>query len=288
MAVVNAVLTYLLTGETPHGMDYFAFRNGVVDEKGRAIRWLLPTYMKDLLAYYKDPTGTLLNKTHPLASLINDVAIKNQDYFGTEIHHPDDNVLARRWQDTKYVAKAFVPFWIRNAMKAHQQGSNIGATAASFIGVTPAPVKLIQTDAQKKIAEIMAKEMAGRTRTQEEADLAATKKSIYDLYRTDPAAARAQQQELVQSGQLTKGQEKWMEKNEKQPDAMIRWVQSSYTHPTDILKVYELATPSDREAIYTAARRRLESYKKTNRIKGQELLEKFDALDDNTQAEGQR
>ena len=59
------------------------------DEHGNDERFVLPTYAKDILAYARHPLETLGNKTHPLVSLMNDIFVKNKDYYGVEVRSRD-------------------------------------------------------------------------------------------------------------------------------------------------------------------------------------------------------
>lgn len=169
-AAVNAALTYAFTGTHPKGLDFFAFRDGNKDENGKETRLLLPTYAKDLLAYFNSPGQTLLNKTHPLISLVNEIS-QNKDYYGTEIRHPGDPVLKQAGEVAGYVAKSFVPFWLRGAQKVHESGGGLKEQALPFIGVMPAPRHITETSAERIARELIQRRMPS-TRTQEEADKA--------------------------------------------------------------------------------------------------------------------
>lgn len=150
-AVVNGMLTYAFTGEKPHGLDFWAFRDGGQDKDGNKTRLLIPTYMKDILAYYEEGPKALVSKGHPLISLVNDVAIKNQDYFGQEIRNPEDSYPQQAGEVSKYVLKAFIPFWIRGVQRQEEQGAGLGRQAASYFGVMPAPGYLIQDEPTKAL-----------------------------------------------------------------------------------------------------------------------------------------
>jgi hypothetical protein len=174
---INGALTYAFTGKKPEGVDWFAFRDGGHDEHGNPTRLVLPTYMKDILSYAKDAKTTLANKTHPLITLGMDLN-KNQDYYGTEIRHPDDSPLTQAGQVTKYVAKQFVPFWLRGAQKQADEGKGLGSQAAAFFGIMPAPRHMVQTEAEAEASRIMAGKRPVGGRTQEQANRADAKSQV--------------------------------------------------------------------------------------------------------------
>lgn len=153
MAAANGVLTYAFTGQTPKGMDFLAFRSGKKDKQGNDERFLLPSYVKDLIAYWQHPGQTLLNKTHPLISMVKDVA-QNRDYYGYEIRNPHDNMLAQSGQVAKYVVKQFEPFWIRGVQENVEQKSGAMERYAPLIGVMPGTANINRSAIQNRIAEL--------------------------------------------------------------------------------------------------------------------------------------
>lgn len=173
VGLANALATYLFTGDKPHGLDYLAFRSGGRDEHGNDERFILPTYMKDLLAYTKEPLTTLANKAHPLLSVFGDL-IRNKDYYGVKIRNEDDNALKQALDSGGYVAKAFEPFWVRGAKREQEREAGPLRTALPLIGIMPAPKKMVQTPAQR-LADEYAKEsipIGGRTQAQADASMA--------------------------------------------------------------------------------------------------------------------
>lgn len=181
VAATNAVLTYAFTGEQPKDIDYWAFRTGGEDEHGHPERFVLPTYMKDLLAYSKEPLTTIGNKAHPMLSLIHDLW-RNQDYYGVKIRNEDDSALKNAADSGKYFAKAFEPFWIRGARRERERGGSITKQAASFIGVMPAPKKMTQTKAEELADKYAHETIPIGGRTQEQADISKAKyKLVQDL-----------------------------------------------------------------------------------------------------------
>ncbi len=198
VGAVNGALTYAFTGQMPGGMDYFAFRTGHKDKDGNAERFLLPTYVKDLLAYAKQPLITLGHKSHPLLSVLNDV-IQNRDYYGYEVRDPSAPVTSQLGQVGKYVVKSYEPFWTRGARKTWQTSSGVTRLAAPYFGTMPAPAYITRTSIQNEISRLYHLRTGERTkpyaaREADAAKRAARDTSAMDVYmfkrlpKTDQAA----------------------------------------------------------------------------------------------------
>jgi hypothetical protein len=184
VATANAILTYAFTGQTPTGMDFMAFRTGRKDKDGNDERFLLPTYVKDLLAYAKQPIRTLAHKTSPLVSVATDV-LNNRDYYGYEIRNPNDNAVNQAGQVSKYVLKSFEPFWIQGAVKAGKAGVNPGRIAAPYVGVMPAPAYITRSAIQNEISELYHKRTGDRTKPYEAREADETKRAAHDASQMD-------------------------------------------------------------------------------------------------------
>ena len=171
VTTANGILTYAFTGQQPTGMDYFAFRTGQKDERGNDERFLLPSYVKDMLAYAKHPGDTLLNKSHPLVTMFSDIA-RNKDYYGTEIRARGEGIPAQAGQLAGYVVKGFEPFWIRGTRREVERKAGPGRTLAPLIGVMPAPRSVTETPAESLAHDLMKEQIPAGARTRAEAERA--------------------------------------------------------------------------------------------------------------------
>ena len=181
-AVINGVLTYLLSGKKPEGMDYWAFKTGTKDDSGKDERFMLPMYTKDLLAYWEAPGTTLSHKMHPALSIMSDL-YRNQDYYGVQIADPDANIAMRAAQKSKYVLKAFEPFWIRGAKKNAQAGDSLGKMALPLIGIMPAPSSITKSAAEKQASEINKARMPASPITEQEQERRIAKSQLVQQVR---------------------------------------------------------------------------------------------------------
>ena len=184
VGAVNGALTYAFTGQMPTGMDYLAFRTGRKDKDGNDERFLIPSYVKDLLAYAKQPGTTLLHKTHPLVSVLTDIS-NNKDYYGYEIRDPNANVAQQAGQAGMYVLKAFEPFWIQGVQRSTQAGATPGAVAAPYFGVMPAPAYITRSSIQNRISDLYHLRTGERTKPYEARQADQEKRSARDASKMD-------------------------------------------------------------------------------------------------------
>jgi len=221
--MTNGLLTYAFTGEKPHGMDWWAFRDGNTDKYGKPNRWLVPSYLKDIFAYKQAPVKTISHKTHPALGVITDIA-KNRDYYGTEIFNPDDNVLLRQIDKGKYMLKAFVPFWMRGTAKAAESEGGVvktlktkpGKLLAPLIGIMPATRAYTMTPFEKVAYESMKSRLPVGSRTKEQAEKSNLKRELERGLRQGDEDARKKIYEAVVQGKITTTDRKAIRKRAKE------------------------------------------------------------------------
>ena len=175
MGVANAIATYAFTGQQPTGLDYLAFRTGRKDKNGNNERFMFPSYVKDVLAYERQPGTTLLNKSHPMFSMLGDLA-RNREYMGYEIRDPNAPAATQAGQVGKYVLKNFEPFWLRGQAATMP----VGERASQFVGIMPAPSYINRSDIQNKIAALYHERTGDRLKPYSARDTDAAKKQAHD------------------------------------------------------------------------------------------------------------
>jgi len=250
---LGAIYNFLATGEKPRDVrDYYFPRTGSKDAAGREERVSLPSYWKDVYAFYKHPLTTIGHKVHPAVSAVIEM-LNNQDFYGTEIRHPGDPLIKQVYGLMNYVAGIFTPFSIRNAKqraKAAGEKSMFGPgqaskTVQSFVGVTPAPASIARTDAEEVAGDFLRRRVPGGAKTAEQAELHDTAKLIEQRYALGKmtslevmAAARA--------GGLTINQAHYIIREAKQP-YLVRSVKRLTLE--EALKVWDVAEPQERAQI---------------------------------------
>jgi hypothetical protein len=206
-AIAGAIYMYLKTGERPKTLeDYFFPKSGDTNPDGSDSRVSLPTYMKDVYAYGKDPIGTLKHKLNPLLSSISEM-LSNQDYFGTEIRNANDPVVKQIIDEGKFWIKQFKPFTATSAEKIAAQGGGTVEQAQNFFGITPAPSSITRSAIQNQIQQIYSLRFGGGVKTQAEAQQQQDKSAVRQLIRTgQKEEAKKQLSGLVKSKELTVNQ----------------------------------------------------------------------------------
>lgn len=160
-AEIGAILTYLATGKGPQEMmDYFYPPSGGDENERRAI----PGYMKDVIAAWHNPVETVLNKTAPLISTIQEL-VRNKDYYGGIIYDPErDKGPVQAYGD--YLLNQAAPFSARALNRMRDQGAPWQDQAMAFFGFQPAPKSI--TDPERGEAfEAKANAKAYRKRERE-------------------------------------------------------------------------------------------------------------------------
>lgn len=242
-AIANAALTVLFTGEPPQDWkDLLAFRTGKKDEKGNPERFMLPTYAKDVYAYAMQPGATLLHKSHPMLSLIGDLA-RNKDYYGVEIRHEGDNPIMQLAQAGKFTAKAFVPFWMKGAGKEIERGNGIMEIAAPLVGVMPAPASMNQTPAERLAHELTRARLPQGSKTAEEFERSQLAQHLTGLARRDQSQARSEIATALQERKINRLQAAHIMHNARLTPIQAAFKRLSYD---EALKVFEIADDKEK------------------------------------------
>ncbi len=201
VGVIGAIIYYLYHGKAPETLkDYYAIPTGQTKPDGTKERILLPSYMKDVLAYMIEPTQTVSNKVHPeIATLID--MLQNKDYFGTEIRNADDPFVKQLGDLFAYQAKQYVPFTITNIMQRQADGGSWKDYLQSFAGITPAPGYITRTPLQTQIYELYDSRFGGDTKSQEQTAVSKQKAAARAAYlEGDSAKANELLKDLVKNG----------------------------------------------------------------------------------------
>jgi hypothetical protein len=113
-------------------------------------------------------------------------------------------VAQQAGQAGKYVAKAFIPFWMRGVQKERERDGSFGALVAPLFGVMPAPRAFNQTSAENLSSELIRGHFQTRARTQEEADKGELKAKLGREMRLHPGEVPAEMKDAMQEGKLSR------------------------------------------------------------------------------------
>jgi hypothetical protein len=224
-----------MTGQPPQSLkDMFYPRTGRKNPDGSDERLSFPTYFKDEYALATHPVETAVNKLHPSWSVAMEL-IRNRDYYGTEIHNPDDPWSVQAKQVGSYFEHVPEPYAFSNEQRAAAAGGGTADKLLPFVGVTPAPADISRTDFQQFVAENGSRGYAGFTRSPEQAQTSQKKKAAEDALRTgrDPDYTGLSDKQVLDA--------------EKEGRISKPEVQFTRLDIEDKLRAYDMATPEERE-----------------------------------------
>lgn len=263
VGLAGAVITYLYTGEAPRELkDYFYPRTGRKNPDGTEERIQLPSYMRDVGDYGRHPVQTLVNKLHPLAGTLRDM-LANQDFYGHEIHNPDDPMVQQAMQQAKYVASQFEPFGVRNATTQIQQGQGHSA-ALNFIGITPAPREETRTAADLRMSQEMGRRARGNL-TPEEVEKQGQRRSLLGaLWMHNPKASDLAN-EAMRSGAIAPKDLDHVLRDASMPPDVQRF---SRLPLAEAQRVFKLATPEEQRRFAPVLFEKLDAAKQRGSLLG--------------------
>jgi hypothetical protein len=248
-AAINGLMTYMFTGEKPHGMDWWAFRDGGKDKNGTPTRMVLPTYSKELFSWFKNAPHTLVAKMHPLLSL-GISFVRGRDYYNNMIWNEEKGIFNKDFVlnvGGAYI-RGYEPFWTRGIGElADREGGleelltkHPGKLVAPEFGVMPATRAYTAT----KSDEIMDRNAARHptVRTPEEAEKG---KGIREAEQMKLAGHEADYQKQLKKLQLSPQQAHNIETKMKNVKAY-----RFKGLPVDVaVEAYQAGTPEEK-AIY--------------------------------------
>lgn len=152
--MIGGMIHYLMTGKHPEELkDWFFPKSGSKDNTGHDVRYALPSYMKDVYSYARNPGETLKNKVHPLVHTVFDM-LSNSDYYGAKIHNEDDPIMKQLTDVAKYGGKQLLPFSTREVPKLLSEGQG-AKSLLPLIGVTPARKDISLSPAELTASEVL-------------------------------------------------------------------------------------------------------------------------------------
>jgi hypothetical protein len=256
-AIMGALYQYLRTGKGPDELkDYFFPKTGQLDEAGRPQRVALPSYIKDVYHYATEPGKTLANKVAPIWSVFAEM-VRNEDFYGTEIRGSDDPLVEQMKQLAEYVGGAVEPFGVRNYQRDVQMQNPAADKAQRFVGIVPAPAAIEKTKAERLASELSRERIPVGGRTHGEAARRDAEQTIARLAKAGKDYA-TQARDYVQSGVLT-AKDAHAAALRSQVPPLLRTARSLPLE--DLLKVWNVATPEERDELRSILRRHLSSVK---------------------------
>ncbi len=256
-ALTGAFVQYLMTGSGPTELlDYFFPKTGNKDDGGNDERVSLPSYMKDVYAYYKNiktkgvrGLGQMLgHKASPMLAMAADI-YGNKDFFGVEIANSEDQLVQQAFQYAQYIGKNMMPFSWQGYFKEKNRDATTAKKLMPFIGMPPAPAYVNQSDATILLHDLMGKYERPAISEYQFEHKKALREFRRDLWKAGPTPEHIEK--VRQARREGKISDKEMHALSKQINVapLERMFKSGLTLP-DTLKVMDVAT--DREKIILA------------------------------------
>lgn len=244
VGLFGAVLAAMFGQRITRPKDLYFVKTGEVDDHGNPVRVVVPSYMKDLFAWSKHPVESLVNKLHPLLSMLG-AMMTNRDYYGVEIRHSGDPVMKQILSELGYFAKQFVPFSGRNAGKLANSDVSTPLKIATGTGaLLVAPSSSSKTDAEQLASELVREQIPPKARTQEDADHSALVGQLTGLMRIGKGQTLMQQS--LAAHKITAKDVANIQRNAALTPLQVSVKRLSYA---DTLKVESVATPQEEQQL---------------------------------------
>lgn len=274
VGLLGALYQYSHTGKGPSDLkDYFYPKNGRTLPNGKPERVSLPSYMKDIVAFAKDPVMTISHKLHPLISALTQM-FKNVDYFGTRIRNVDDPLVKQVNDSFDFAVKQFQPFSWRNLQKRMESGGSLGSGVESFFGITPAPAGIYRTKAEDRAYQYMIDGLPA-ARSAEDAAKYQERKKIVEMMRMGEPTKK-EIGEARAKGYLN-GPNAVMHLHQAAKTDLLK---NSFKHLTveEAVSVYEAGTPQEKKEMHPLLIQKLNrSMMHIPKDKRQELMKRVKA-----------
>jgi hypothetical protein len=168
-ALWGAVIQYLYTGHGPETLlDYFYPKNGKNTPYGAEDRVSVPSYIKDVVGFSKDPVQTAQNKLNPMFGTMWGL-YENQDFYGATIADPNSSLGEYIGDVAGYMAKAYEPFSFQAMKRLANENASWGAMVGGMFGIQPAPGYIVDPERQQGFEERRLKQ--GLRRREKEREL---------------------------------------------------------------------------------------------------------------------
>jgi hypothetical protein len=259
--LIGGMIHYALGNGVPQEQkDWFFPKTGEKDKEGHDIRLALPSYIKDVLSYGKDPGKTLSNKIHPMLNTIMEM-LQNKDYYGTKIRNEDDPFLKQLKDEAIFVGEQFTPFGVREVKKLHEEGQG-ARSLLPLVGIVQARHDITHTPAELMAQEIMQERRPPGTRTQEEADKSKHVRDLSNALKAKEPAAREQIRDAVKSGEFNEADIQNIRSRQKFSGMLERSIKS--LEAGDAMKVWEAMDNGEKRRLGPQMFAKLRSSKSLN------------------------
>jgi hypothetical protein len=208
-AMIGGLMTAAFTRKPPQStMDYFYPRTGGTNPDGSPERLNTVFFTREPLSYLnhwkkeglmQGTANLIIDKENPVLSSIGQI-MNNKDFYGYQIHDPNDPILQQTKDFLKYVTDAISPISISSFQRASTPVSKI----MSFAGFSEAPKYIAESGIQTKIFSLFDQRFGGGVKSLADKKKANAKSEIRRLYQSgDINGANKKMQEAISEGYFT-------------------------------------------------------------------------------------
>jgi hypothetical protein len=217
--LLNGMMTYMLSGQPPQGMDWFLARIGGKNPDGSDRRVTNMTYLREIpmaMKHIEEQGGNVAAGLKEM--LYNKLVIQpvvemaqNRDYYGNDIWNENGPVYQKAAQAMTHIFKdQFSPMSISGASQQLSMGGGDREVALSFLGFGPAPAYAEKSATQNRIGYLFQRHVAPYARPEEMGEKSKTRGDIRNelllaKQRGDQAAVQAASQKWMNAGGSRQG-----------------------------------------------------------------------------------
>jgi hypothetical protein len=244
-ATMSALVQQLFTGEPPQTFKDVLFPR--YDKNDDRKRFNMPTYMKDYYHFAKDWVGY---STAGLSYIPGVAAamMRNKTYFGEKIYDESLPFGERLIASAKAVAPK--PFSYQTFTRLRQAGETPLVQAASFLGLTKAPISVSETKAEALMSEYHWSQEPVAGHTKEQARAIGVRRSVRRaMERGDMKEAVKLGLEATKTGDMSLNTFNRMLSSQGQDPRALDFKGLPTQTPDDIrrlIEVMKVATPEER------------------------------------------
>ena len=205
----------------------------------------------------------------PMIGVVSDM-IHNTDYYGVEIRHKGDSIIAQGGELGMFTVKQFEPFWMRGLEKSAVASGEPDTLAgmvstvaknplkalAPEIGVMPASAEYLNTPAQNTMRDILQARTPKSEKTQAQADIYNLKRQLRGrLQQTGDTESIYQ---AVEDGKITSKEARDIIKSKNVPPLVREF---KLLTPEEAITVYEVANDKEKAELKVMLTRKLRNLK---------------------------
>jgi hypothetical protein len=213
-ALINGVMSYLLSGQSPEGWDFVFARIGGNNPDGSPRRITNMTYLREipmLIKHIQEHGGNILSGLGEMVwskmmfEPLNEIRL-NRDFFGYNIYDENAPFYEQAWQTLKHYVGDSTPISVSSAQRALDTGGTWSKDVVlAVLGFGPAPSYAEKSGIQNRISYLYREHVQPESRTYQEgetshAKMRARTRLVAALQSKDQDAIRQAKADAIKAG----------------------------------------------------------------------------------------